>query len=148
VTIGHHPKHWSRFVDSDLSQTLFWVWILEIAASGFNYTVLMNRVYRPRWGELTAHQIGMSTRMVYILVSAYFLDHFARLKTPTEFQLAGLYWLLLILAFEWMGSFILRRPLKEILIGWHIERGWMWPYVLLTYLLSPLLVGLFLRPAG
>jgi hypothetical protein len=134
-------------VGSDLSQTLFWVWILEIAVSGFNYAVLMNGVYRPRYGELKAHQIGMSTRMIYVLVFAYFLDHCAGLKTPGEFLVAGLYWLLLILAFEWMGSFILRRPVKEILVGWHIEKGWMWPYVLLTYFLSPLVVGLILRPA-
>jgi hypothetical protein len=60
---------------------------------------------------------------------------------------AGLYWLVLVLAFEWVGSLILRRPVKEILIGWHIEKGWMWPYVLLTYFLSPLAVGLVFRPA-
>jgi hypothetical protein len=135
-------------MDSRLSQTLFWIWMLEIAVSGFNYAVLMNRMYRPRFGELKAHQIGMTTRMVYILVFAYFLDQYAGLKMPAEFLLAGLYWLLLILAFEWVGSFILRRPVKEILIGWHIEKGWMWPYVLLTYLLSPLVVGLILRAAG
>jgi hypothetical protein len=135
-------------MDSRLSQTLFWVWLLEIAMSGFNYAVLMNRVYRPRCGELKAHQIGMATRMAYITVFAYFLDRFARLTTPAECLLAGLYWLFLILAFEWVGSFILRRPVKEILIGWHIEKGWMWPYVLLTYLLSPLVVGVILRPAG
>ena len=78
---------------------------------------------------------------------AYFLDLFARLDRPTEFLLAGFYWLALVLALEWVGSFILRRPVKEILIGWHIEKGWMWPYVLVTYLLSPLVVGLVLRPA-
>ena len=29
----------------------FRVWLLEIALSGFNYFVLMNRVYAPRLGE-------------------------------------------------------------------------------------------------
>jgi hypothetical protein len=134
-------------MDRHLSQALFWVWILEIAVSGFNYAVLMKRIYQPRYGELKAHQIGMTTRMGYILVFAYFLDSCARLDRPTEFLRAGFYWLALVLAFEWVGSFILRRPVKEILIGWHIEKGWMWPYVLVTYLLSPLVVGLVLRPA-
>jgi hypothetical protein len=38
------------------------------------------------------------------------------------------------------------QPVHEILEGWHVERGYMWPYVLLTYLLSPLVVGLLLNP--
>jgi len=33
---------------------------------------------------------------------------------------------------------------QEILEGWHVENGYMWPYVLAAYLLSPLLVGLLL----
>ena len=34
----------------------------------------------------------------------------------------------------------------EILIGWHIERVYIWPYVLLTYLMSLLIVGWLLHP--
>jgi hypothetical protein len=40
-----------------------------------------------------------------------------------------------------VGSFLLRRPVHEILEGWHIERGYMWPYVLAAYFFSPLIVG-------
>jgi hypothetical protein len=130
-----------------LSQTLFWVWILEIGVSGFNYAVLMNKVYRPRYGELRAHQIGMSTRIAYICIFAYFLDAYAQLETVSDYLIAGLSWLLLVLAFEWVGSLILRRPIKEILVGWHIENGYMWPYVLLAYFLSPVLVGVTLNPS-
>lgn len=65
-----------------------------------------------------------------------------------DYVLAGTYWILLVLAFEWIGSFILRRPVHEILEGWHVERGYMWPYVLLAYFLSPLIVGLSLSPGG
>ena len=38
------------------------------------------------------------------------------------------------------------RPVDEILIGWNIFAGYLWPYVLLTYLLSPLIVGTILHP--
>ena len=124
-----------------LSQALFWVWIIEIAVSGFNYFFLMNRVYHPKFGELKAHKIGMSVRIVYIFGFATGLLHFAKIDTFGNFLLAGLLWMLLVLAFEWIGSLFIRRPVSEILIGWHIEKGYMWPYVLLTYLLSPLLVG-------
>ena len=126
---------------STFSQALFWVWVSEIAVSGFNYFYLMNRVYQPKYGELIAHQIGMSVRIVYILGFAAALIYFAKIDTFANFLLAGLLWMSLVLAFEWIGSLLMRRPVSEILIGWHIENGYMWPYVLLAYLLSPLLVG-------
>jgi hypothetical protein len=119
---------------------------LEIALSGFSYFVLMKRVYEPRVGELRAHRIGMTTRIAYIPVFAYFLVKFAHVDSAPEYLLAGRYWLLMVLAFEWIGSFIQRRPVHEILEGWHVEKGYMWPNVLLTYFLSPLVVGLVLHP--
>jgi len=126
---------------STFSRALFWVWVSEIAVSGFNYFYLMNRVYQPKYGELIAHQIGMSVRIVYILGFSAALIYFAKIDTFANFLLAGLLWMSLVLAFEWIGSLLMRRPVSEILIGWHIENGYMWPYVLLAYLLSPLLVG-------
>ena len=83
-----------------------------------------------------------------VFVFAYLLDYFAGLGSVSDYLLAGFYWLLMVLAFEWIGSLLIRRPIREILVGWHIERGYMWPYVLLTYLLSPLVVGLLLNPAS
>ena len=120
----------------------FRVWFIELGVSAVNYFVLMNRVYEPRYGKLRAHQIGMSTRIVYIFVFAYFVLYFARRYTTLDTLVAGAFWLLLVLAFEWIGSLILRRPVREILEGWHIDRGFMWPYVLAAYFLSPLVVGL------
>ena len=127
----------------------FRVWFFEIAVSGFNYFVLMNRVYEPRVGELRAHRIGMTTRIVYIFVPfAYALVRFADIESVPDMLLAGTFWLLMVLAFEWIGSFLLRRPVHEILEGWHIERGYMWPYVLAAYFFSPLIVGLAVRAAS
>lgn len=127
--------------DAYVLMITFRVAVCEIAVSGLNYFVLMNRVYEPRFGVLRAHRIGMSTRMVYIFVFAYGIPYFAETRRPSQLALAGAFWLLMILAFEWIGSFILRRPVREILEGWHIERGYMWPYVLLAYLVSPLIIG-------
>jgi hypothetical protein len=80
----------------------FRVWFFEIALSGFNYFVLMNRVYEPRVGELRAHRIGMTTRIVYIFFPfAYALVRFADIETVPDMLLAGTFWLLLVLAFEW-----------------------------------------------
>ena len=122
------------------------VWLTEILISGFNYFVLMNLIYEPRWGELRAHQIGMSTRIVYIFVLAYLLLRYAERYEVKDLVQIGLLWLGLTRVFEWGGSFAIRRPVHEIVAGWHIERGYMWPYVLLAYLLANLIVGVTLHP--
>ena len=120
----------------------FRVWLVDVAVTAVNYFVLMNRIYSPRVGELRAHQVGMTTRIIYTLVLAYVLVRSSRIHTIPDYLTVGAFWMALWLAFEWVGSFIIRRPVREILQGWHIEQGYMWPYVLLTYLLSPLLMGL------
>ncbi len=122
------------------------VWLTEVLVSGFNYFVLMNLIYEPRWGELTAHQIGMATRILYIFVFAYLLLRYADEYQKNDLFVIAVLWLLLTLAFEWGGSFAIRRPVDEIVVGWNVTRGYMWPYVLLTYLLAVPIVGLTLRP--
>lgn len=129
-----------------LAELTFRIWLIEIAVSAFNYFVLMRRVYEPRWGELRAHRVGMTTRIVYIFAFAYVLLDRSHGYTTGETLVAGAFWLGLVLVFEWVGSFIQRRPVHEILVGWSIARGYMWPYVLVSYLLSPLLVGVTLHP--
>jgi len=122
------------------------VWLIETLISGFNFFVLMNLVYEPRWGALVAHQIGMSTRIVYIFILAYFLLRYVKEYNTKDLILVGLVWLGLEEIFEWGGSFILRRPVEEILVGWNIFAGYMWPYVMLAYLISNLVVGTILHP--
>jgi hypothetical protein len=122
------------------------VWLIETLISGFNFFVLMNLVYEPRWGALVADQIGMSTRIVYIFILAYFLLRYVKEYNIKDLIIIGLVWLGLEEIFEWGGSFILRRSVAEILVGWNIFAGYMWPYVMLTYLLSNLIVGVTLHP--
>ena len=114
------------------------VWLMEILVSGFNFFVLMNHVYEPRWGVLVAHQVGMATRIVYICVFAYLLLRYVKRYDAKDLVHVGILWLGLTLAFEWLGSLALGRPVEEILVGWNIFAGYVWPYVLLTYLLSNL----------
>ncbi len=127
-------------------KTAIRVWLMEILVSGFNFFVLMNLVYEPMWGGLVGHQIGMSTRIGYIFIFAYFLLRFVKEYVTKDLLHIGILWLGLTLIFEWVGSLAIGRPVEEILIGWNIFGGYMWPYVLLTYLLSNLIVGIALRP--
>lgn len=58
----------------------------------------------------------------------------------------GLLWLGLTLVFEWAGSIAIARPVQEILVSWNIAQGYMWYFVLMTYLTSNLLLGIVFYP--
>lgn len=133
-------------MNTRLLKTAARVWLMEILVSGFNFFVLMNLIYEPSWGPLLAHQIGMSTRIVYIFVFAYFLLRFAKEYDTSDLVHVGILWLVLTLLFEWAGSLVIGRPVEEILIGWNVFAGYMWPYVLLAYLLSNPIIGTIFRP--
>ena len=98
-------------------------WLVETAASGINYFVLMNRVYAPRVRELRAHRIGIATRMVNIFPSRTSLVRWAHIDSVPEYLLAGTYWLRMVLAFEWVGSFLIRRSVREVPEGWQHREG-------------------------
>lgn len=119
---------------------------MEILFSGFNFFVLMNLVYEPRWGELVAHQIGMSTIVMYVFVFAYLLLRSVRHYDIKDLFHVGILWLSLTLLFKWGGSLAIGRPVGEILVGWNILAGYMWPYVLTAYLLSNVIIGTTLHP--
>lgn len=122
------------------------VWLIETLFSIFNFFVLMNLVYEPTWGGLVAHQLGMSTRIVVIVILAYLLLRYVKEYETIDLVHVGLLWLGLELLFEWGGSLLVGRSVDEILIGWNIFAGYIWPYVLLTYLLSNLVIGVVFHP--
>lgn len=121
------------------------VWLMQILVAGFNFFILMNLIYEPMWGVLVAHQIGMTTRIVINFIFAYFLLLYAKEYETKDLIYVGILWTILTLIFEWGGSFAMGRPVQEILVGWNIFAGYMWPYVLLSYLLAPLIVGTILK---
>jgi hypothetical protein len=133
-------------MNTRLLSTAIRVWLMETLVSGFNFFVLMGMVYEPLFGELLAHQIGMTTRIVYILVFAYLLLRYVGEYSTLDLVHVGLLWLALELLFEWGGSLLMGRPVEEILIGWNVFAGYMWPYVLLSYLFANLIVGVILHP--
>ena len=118
---------------------------METLVSGINFFFLMDLVYEPRWGEIAAHQIGMSTRIVYICIFAYLMLRYVKKYSTKDLVYVGLLWLGLEELFKWGGSLAMGRQVQEILIGWNIFNGHMWPYVLMTYLLLNLIVGTILH---
>ena len=118
---------------------------METLVSGFNFFVLMDLVFEPRWGELVAHQIGMITRIGYIFAFAFFLIRSTEKYTVTDLFHVGFLWLGLELAFEWGGSLAIGRSVQDILVGWNVFAGYLWLFVLLSYLFSNLVFGLILK---
>jgi hypothetical protein len=41
-------------MNADFLRLAFWLWLAEIGVAGFNFFVLVNRVYQPRVGALRA----------------------------------------------------------------------------------------------
>jgi hypothetical protein len=120
----------------------FRVWLTEIVISGFNYFLLIGLVWEPLFGELRAHQIGMTTRIVYIFALSYLFLRWNPNYTKRDLVHAGALWLGCTLAFEWLGSTLIqRRSVDDILIGWRVWEGYMWPYVLVTYAVANYVVG-------
>jgi hypothetical protein len=105
------------------------VWLIETLISGFNFFVLMNLIYEPRWGALVAHQIGMSTRIVYIFVLAYFLLRYVKQYNTKDLILIGLVWLGLEEIFEWGGSFLLGLYVALCNVDVSVGKSDCWPGV-------------------
>jgi hypothetical protein len=133
------------YFNNRLMRRAMFFWFIEIGLSAINFFVLINLVYEPRWGNPIAHQIGMSTRIVYIFILAYFMLRPVKQYSRKDLMWIGIFWMGFWLVFEWGGSLLAQRPVSEILVGWNIFKGYMWPYVLLTYLLSSLIIGTILR---
>jgi hypothetical protein len=120
----------------------FRVWLTEIVLSGVNYFLLMGLVLEPLLGELHSHQIGMTVRIAYIFSLSYLFLRSNPSFTRRDLIHAGVLWLGSALAFEWLGSTLVqRRSVDDILIGWRIWEGYMWPYVLLAYFSANYIVG-------
>ena len=108
----------------------------------------MNLIYEPRWGALAAHQIGMLIRILDIFGFAYLLLLSSKKFETKDLFYAGLLWLGLELLTEWGGSLAVGRSVQDILIGWNLFAGYMWPYELLTYLFANLIVESLLFNRG
>lgn len=124
--------------------------VAGMTAASLKCKLLLRHVerYYCNWWDKTENQLHQLQpgQLIHLFAFAYQLDIQLDLHSVGQYLLIGLIWLLFILDFEWGGSFLMHHPVKEILIGWHIENGYMWPYVLIIYFLSPTITGLiFIR---
>ena len=135
------PNHTKAFFNFPLMRRAMWFWFLDVALSFFNFSVLMNLVYEPRWGGLVAHQIGLSTRIVYVFLLAFLIVRGIKEYSKRDLFILGIFWMVSWLVIEWPGSLLMGRPVSDIVVGWNIAKGYMWPYVLVVYLTASLIIG-------
>ena len=127
----------------------FRVWLTEIVISGLNFFILIGLIWDPLFGELTSHQIGMTTRIAYIFGLSYLFLRSNPSYTKRDLVHAGMLWLSCTLAFEWLGSTLIQgRSVDDILTGWHVWEGYMWPCVLVAYTSANYIVGTWLVRQG
>jgi hypothetical protein len=140
---GSQPTVVSKkpFFNYPLMRRWMWFWFLDVGLSFFNFSVLMNQIYEPRWGGLAAHQIGLSTRIVYVFILAFLIVRGIKEYSKRDLIIMGLFWMVSWLVIEWPGSLLMGRPVSDIVVGWNIAKGYMWPYVLVVYLTSSLIIG-------
>ena len=81
-----------------------WFWFIAIALSAINFFLLINLVYEPHWGNLIAHQIGMSIRIIYIFVLSYFILRPVKQYNIKDLLIVGVFGMGTWLIFEWVGS--------------------------------------------
>lgn len=104
-------------MNTTLLHDAFLIWLAEIAVSGFNYFILMKKVYEPRVGELRAHQIGMSTRIVYVFLFATVLFSVDGSYSTLDLVYVGLFSLILTPADRGRGFAHLRPVLVDDMTG-------------------------------
>ena len=120
-----------------IKATAIWLLILALAFlnGGTREALLI-----PALGKTTALILSGAILALCILAASYFLvPKLGKLNTK-QCLLLGLYWLALTLAFEFsFGRLVQHRSWTEILEAYAFRDGNLWPLVLTTILVAPLL---------
>lgn len=121
-----------------LRATLVWLLLVAIAiANG----LVREAVLTPRWGAATGHVVSSLTLSGLIVFVAWLTIGWVAPASAAAGFVAGGWWLLLTVGFEfgfgrWRG-----RGWDELLADYDLSRGRIWLLVLVATFLSPWLVG-------
>ncbi len=122
-----------------LKLTLIWVLLLVVAMATGS---LREFLLAPRWGEDLALPVsGLLLALLVFLVTWLLLPWVGHLPR-NRYLLAGLYWLLLTLAFEILFVIVVLQDGWQVIFSlFHIASGNLFSLVLLALVLSPWLVA-------
>ena len=120
-----------------LRATLVWLAILVVAIG--------NGAVRDRWliptlGEQFGHVLSTISLCIAILLASFLGGCWIGPATRGDALRVGVLWLLLTLAFEFLGGhFLFGAPWSRLVADYDVLRGRIWILVLITTTLAPLL---------
>jgi hypothetical protein len=119
------------------------LWVLLLVAAVINGYIRETYV-APRFGSGVAQVYGVAVLSAVVWLAA---AYFARGTRGPGWQrwagIAAVLWVGLTVIFEfWFGHYVAGRPWHELLSAYYLWEGQLWPLVLLSEAVAPLLVGI------
>ena len=112
-------------------------WIPMVFIAIFNGAI-REFTYGRHMAELHAHQVSCITGIILFVLYAWILGFFWPLKSAREAVAAGLIWLVLTVAFEFLfGHFVAGHSWARLLADYDLTAGRLWLLVLLAVGLLP-----------
>ena len=115
------------------------VWFLLFAIA-FSNGAFREAVLRPRFSELTSHQLSCFTGIPLILLAVCFAARKWPFRSAAHAWRTGLAWLAATIAFEFVfGRFVMGHPWSRLLHDYAIRDGRLWILVLAAILCAPII---------
>lgn len=119
------------------------VWFLVLAfavANGF----VRERFFIPRLGGQTGHVLSTLLLSAAVLISILATARWVGVTMLSQALVIGLIWMVMTLAFEFgAGHYLFGTPWEKLLADYNVMNGRIWPLVLLTEFVSPILAVWF-----
>ena len=124
-----------------IRSVITWFLFVPIAIiNGF----IREKVYKPRIGDLAAHQLSTVFAILAFLTFTYVMlgDRLSEVPTLTAL-LIGLMWMLMTITFEFGFGYFVEHIRWEILFeDYNLLKGRVWGLMLLTILITPYIIKL------
>jgi hypothetical protein len=108
--------------------------------------VVRNTIYKPKVGDLRAHQISSVVFIVLILIVTCIIFHVTAIQlTDTEALAMGGIWLVSTILFEFgAGHYVFKNPWQKLVTDYNLLKGRVWLVVLLVIFLASYLINLII----
>jgi hypothetical protein len=96
----------------------------------------------PLYGDTAGRAVSTAALCLAILAVCWFSIHWIGPVTRSDAIQVGAVWLVLTLAFEFLGGhYLFGDPWEQLLADYNLAAGRLWVFVLVTTFLAPLLVA-------
>lgn len=130
-----------RYEEAPMSwRRAFLAW-LSIAVAESIHGILRRVFVLPLLGDLRAHQVGILVGCIIIFVIALTTIRWVGAKTLSEQLRLGLFWMVLMFAFEVSLGYAFGSSLDRILLDYNITEGRFMIFGMIFMLLTPALAA-------